>query len=93
MTNSHLDTKASAEGMALAIVKGIEVKPLPVVIDHWVELCCGGTLVGVLSALNVGYVIKRVTIVEKNRSIRYVAKQCLLEFTSSFPTQIGYEAI
>jgi hypothetical protein len=79
--------------MALAVVKGIEVKPRPVVIDHLVELWCGGTLVGALSAWNIGYVIKRVTIVEKNHNIRYVAKQCLLEFTSRFPTQIVYEAI
>jgi hypothetical protein len=85
--------EASIDGLPMAVLCGIEVSPLPLVIDHWVELCCGGTLVGDLTALRAGYTIKRITIVEKDHRIRYVAKQCLAKLTSRFPTQIDFAAI
>jgi hypothetical protein len=71
----------------------LDVVPVPHVIHHWLDLCSGGTLVGVLSALQVGHTIKKITIVEKNHTIRYVAKQCLLKLTSRFPEQLSWEAI
>ena len=71
----------------------LDIVPVPKVIEHWLDLCSGGTLVGVLPSLKAGYTIKRVTIVEKNYTIRYVAKQCLLKLTSRFPKPLSWEAI
>ena len=75
--------------MPMKCLTDLNIVPIPKVIKHWLDLCSGGTLVGILSALKAGHTIEKVTIVEKNHTIRYVARQCLLKLTSRFPDPLS----
>ena len=58
---------------SMAKLQLLPTLPLPLIINHWVEACSGGMLARLSVALLAGITIKRVTLVEKNRTVRFIA--------------------
>ena len=84
---------APSQHLSMAKLHEIPTSPLPTIVHHWVELCSGGMLAGLSAALSNGMTINRVTLVEKNRAIRFIAGRMLARLQSKHPAQLSPEAI
>ena len=58
-------------------------------INHWLELCSGSMLAGLTAALAAGMTVKRVTLVERNRTVRYMATNRLSQLQAQHPSQLS----
>jgi hypothetical protein len=80
---------ALSQHYSMAELHKIPTSPLPTIVKHWVELCSGGMLAGLSAALSNGVTIKRVTLVEKNRVVRFIAGRMLTKLQSKYPAQLS----
>ena len=62
-------------------------------IGHWLELCSGSMIAGLTAALSVGITVQRVTLVERNRAVRYMAANRLIQLQAQYPSQLSLNAI
>jgi hypothetical protein len=77
----------------MANLQTLPITPPGHTINHWLELCSGSMLAGLTAALAVGITIKRVTLVERNRAVRYMAANRLSQLQTQHPSQLSLSAI
>ena len=81
---------------ALAPMANLQVLPITSpkhTINHWLELCSGSMLAGLTAALATGIKINRVTLVERNRGVRYMAANRLAQLQRQYPSQLRPDAV
>jgi hypothetical protein len=88
---SDLAYTAPVHSIAPTLPPMANLQTLPIVapertINHWLELCSGSMLAGLTAALAAGMTIKRVTLVERNRAIRYMAANRLSQLQAQYPS-------
>ena len=77
----------------MANLQTLPITPPGRTINHWLEICSGSMLAGLTAALAAGMTIKRVTLVERNRAVRYMAANRLSQLQIQHPSQLSLSAI
>ena len=89
---------SSTTNIALSLPQMPNLQTLPITppgrtIGHWLELCSGSMLAGLTATLSVGITIQRVTLVERDRTVRYMAANRLAQLQAQYPSQLSLHAI
>ncbi len=77
----------------MAILTNLNLVPLPRTVNHWVELCSGGMVAGLTAALTNSITVKFVTLIEKNRTVRFLANTRIISLHHQHPALLPMSAI